>query len=145
EPQIVRPGGEDVVRLRAQPPERRGAGFLQRILHASARICCDFHRVAREEPPEKTADETAAGNGGKQVHLAQAIALRERLEHAEREGRAANAAAGKREADGPGWELVFSLSRLARRLAANACFASAHADRGGFPGCKCRGIYRRLR
>ena len=134
--QVVRAGREDIVRLRAQPVQRRGAVLPQRVLHAPAGVARAFHRLAREQPPEETADETAARNRGKKIHLAQPVALRQRLEHAERKGRAADAAAGQRETHG----FFRQVRRVGRGFLRPARLLPPLADGLSFRGLERRGI-----
>ena len=52
-------------------------------------------------PPERRADVATAGDGGHEVEMEQLPALRQGLEQAQAEGRAADAASGQRQAPGP--------------------------------------------
>src|SRR5438105_4944155 len=61
---------------------------------------------AAKKPPQETADITASGNGREHVDLAKLLCRGERLKNSQRKSRAANTAAGEREADAGVGEMI---------------------------------------
>src|SRR5262249_11346391 len=112
------------------------------------------HALARQPGAPPAAQESAARDRGEIVEVEQLFLFAKRLQHAERKGRAANAAAGERDAGeampnvgvrrrslrpatsqvlGPAIDDVRALVRVDERGGVASGFAVTPADRAGTP------------
>ena len=96
---VVGPARDQVIRPGPEPAQRGAPVVSEDVLCSAARITRAGHRLPGEEPAQETSGERSAGDGREEVDVAEPALRREFLDHAEREGGAADASAGERQSD----------------------------------------------